>query len=280
MTNALINLQDAKPTFKYVPPLFLIYGRNGIGKSWFASKAARPIFLDLDQNIFELAVDSNRSFNVKLEKFQDVLQFLGLLINENHSYKTVIIDSLSSLERLIENHVLQAKKVTSLADFQYGQGYLMMLPLWEQVLGKLKALRIQKKMTVLMLGHYKEKRDPNLAGESYLHYQLDLYERAAKLLINSCSAVFFADYKVEVIHEKEKFGQEISKARSSERRLFTDEGVKFLAKNTYGMPADIPMTWEALYDHVKAHFIKIRENLPNRDAPQQEQLTTPEGEGQ
>jgi AAA domain len=222
MTQALINLNESKPTFQFVPPLWLIYGRNGIGKSYFASKSNAPIFIDLDENIFELPVDSNRSFDISIFTFQDVISFLDMLYHQNHTYKTLVVDSLSSLEKLIIQKILLETGAKSLGDFQYGQGYLRMLPFWEHFLANLKLLRTVKKMTIILLGHYKEKRDPNLTGESYLQYQIDLYERAAKLLVNCCSAVFFADDKVVVHHERQAFGQEIAKAVASERVLYTD----------------------------------------------------------
>lgn len=256
--------------FQYMPPMLLIYGRNGIGKSYFGTQFKNPVFLDLDKNIYELSVDSNRSFGLELESFIDVIDFLNRLINEEHSYETIVIDSLSSLERLVERHVVmmnnsnsQKKPVKSLADFQYGQGHQMMMPLWEQFLSKMMILRTKKKLNVLMLAHYKEKRDPNLLGDGYQQYQIDLYEKAAKLLVNSCSAVLFADYKVEVVHYKEN-RQDVAKAKGSERRLFTDEGVRFMAKNTYGMPYDIPMSYDVLADYVREHFLKLKETFNNR----------------
>ena len=175
----LTSLKEAKSVFQYMPPMLLIYGRNGIGKSYFASQFKNPVFLDLDKNIYELSVDSNRSFGIELESITDVLDFLNRLINEEHEHETIVIDSLSSLERLIERHILKTKNAKSLADFQYGQGYQMMMPLWEQFLSKIMALRTQRKLTVLMLGHYKEKRDPNLLGVGYQQYQIDLYEKNA-----------------------------------------------------------------------------------------------------
>jgi hypothetical protein len=282
MTHQLINLSEAKPTFQFVPPMFLVYGRNGIGKSYFASKSTRPIFIDLDENIFELPVDSNRSFDISIFTFQDVMSFLDMLYHQNHTYKTLVVDSLSSLEKLIIQKILLETGAKSLGDFQYGQGYLRMIPLWEQFLVNIKLLRTVKKMTIILLGHYKEKRDPNLTGESYLQYQIDLYDRAAKLLVNCCSAVFFADDKVVVHHER----QEIAKAVASERLLYTDEGVKFLAKNTYGMPPTIPMEWTAVYHYAKAHYQKVKATfnekqcVSNREVPVTEQLTTQKGEGQ
>jgi hypothetical protein len=273
-----VALQSPRLTFQYTAPMLIVYGRNGIGNSRFASTFKSPIFLDLDQNIFELLVDSNRSFDTNITKFQDVLDFLGRLINEDHPYETVVIDSLSSLERLIEAAVIQKKNVTSLGDFQFGQGHQMMMPLWEQFLIKIKTLRIEKAMTILMLGHPKEKKDPNLAGDSYLQYQVDLYDRAAKLLINSCSGVFLADYAVDVVYTKEEFGKETPKPRNAERRLFTNEKVKFIAKNTYGIPSDIPMTYDALREHVRDHFIEVKKSLRNREAQKQGQLILSKGE--
>ena len=271
-------LQEARPHFERMPPMLLIYGRNGIGKSYLAAQFKRPVFLDLDRNIYELPVISNRSIGVALNTFTDVIRFLDHLIQEDHTCKTVVIDSLSSLERMVEAHILQGKRATSLADFQYGQGYQMMMPLWEQFLGKLTHLRTQCRMTVLMLGHYKEKRDPNLTGEAYQCYHIDLYEKAAKLLANSCSGVLFADYKVHVVHEKEKFSQDVAKVRGSERRLYTNEGVKFLAKNTYSMPSDIPMTYEAIAECVKAHFTHLESLLNPKESNTTDSLTNPQGE--
>ena len=95
MSQTLVNLKEARAVFEYTAPMLLVYGRNGIGKSYFVAHFKSPIFLDLDQNIFELPVDSNRSFDAPLKKFQDVLDFLGRLINEAHPYETVVIDSLS-----------------------------------------------------------------------------------------------------------------------------------------------------------------------------------------
>ena len=49
-----ISLKNAAPKVVYVPPKIILYGRNGIGKSTFALKAPAPIFLDLDENLYEL----------------------------------------------------------------------------------------------------------------------------------------------------------------------------------------------------------------------------------
>ncbi len=254
LTPPPINLKNLKPKVVYVPPKIILYGRNGIGKSCFASRAPNPIFLDLDENIYELPCISNRSLGVSLKTYDDVMGFLGTLFNQDHEFKTLVIDSLSSLEKLITQKVLQDSNLTSLAGFQYGQGYLKMLPLWEQVLVKLKHLWSHKKLTIIMLAHFKEKREEHLTGISYMQYQINLYEKASELLRNWCSAVLFADDEVELTDETVEFNRKISKISKSTRVLHTDGGTTFLAKNTYNLPAKIAMDWQVLFNHIQAYY--------------------------
>ena len=135
-----IDLKNVHPKVIYVPPKLILYGRNGIGKSRFALKTPNPVFLDLDENIYELPCISNKTLGFDIKTFDDVLAFLGTLFNEEHEFKTLVIDSLSSLEKLVTEKVLKESNVSSLASFQYGQGYQKMMPLWEQFLQKLKTL--------------------------------------------------------------------------------------------------------------------------------------------
>ena len=249
-----IDLKNAKPKVIYVPPKIILYGRNGIGKSRFALKAPNPIFLDLDENIYELSVSSNKTFGVSIKTYDDVMAFLGTLFNQDHEFKTLVVDSLSSLEKLVIEKVLKDNKVSSLASFQYGQGYQKMMPLWDQFLEKLKNLWEHKKIMVIMLAHFKEKREEHLTGASYMQYQINLYEKASELLRNWCSCVLFADDEIELKDETVEFNRKISKVSKSTRVLHTDGGTTFLAKNTYNLPSKLPLDWNVLFNHIQAYY--------------------------
>jgi hypothetical protein len=249
-----IDLKNVYPKVIYVPPKIILYGRNGIGKSRFASCAPSPIFLDLDENIYELSVSSNKTFGVTLKTYEDVMAFLGTLFNQDHEFKTLVVDSLSSLEKLVIEKVLKDNKVSSLASFQYGQGYQKMMPLWDQFLEKLKNLWEHKKIMVIMLAHFKEKREEHLTGASYMQYQINLYEKASELLRNWCSCVLFAEDEIELTNETVEFNRKISKVKSSTRVLHTDGGTTFLAKNTYNLPSKLPLDWNVLFNHIQAYY--------------------------
>ena len=267
-----IDLKNVHPKVIYVPPKLILYGRNGIGKSRFALKTPNPVFLDLDENIYELPCISNKTLGFDIKTFDDVLAFLGTLFNEEHEFKTLVIDSLSSLEKLVTEKVLKESNVSSLASFQYGQGYQKMMPLWEQFLQKLKNLWNYKKITIIMLAHFKEKREEHLTGASYMQYQINLYEKASELLRNWCSCVLFAEDEIELQDETVEFNRTISKVKGSTRVVHTDGGTTFLAKNTYNLPPKLPLDWNILFDHIKNYYKQF-----NQSSGANEQQTQQEG---
>ncbi|MEI6628629.1 MAG: ATP-binding protein [Alphaproteobacteria bacterium] len=256
MTQTLsqIDLKNANPKVIYVPPKIILYGRNGIGKSRFALKAPNPIFLDLDENIYELPITSNKTLGIPIKTYEDVMAFFGILFNQDHEFKTLVVDSLSSLEKLVIEKVLKDSNKSSLASFQYGQGYQKMMPLWEDFLQKLKNLWEYKKIIIILLAHFKEKREENLTGASYLQYKINLYEKASELLRNWCSCVLFADDEIILEDEAIEFNRKISKVKNSTRVIHTDGGTTFLAKNTYNLPPKLPLDWNVLFNHIQAYY--------------------------
>lgn len=257
-----IDLKNVKPKVIYVPPKIILYGRNGIGKSTFALKAPSPIFLDLDENIYELPCISNKTLGVQIRTYDDVLAFLGTLFNQDHEFKTLVVDSLSSLEKLIMQKVVLTTNnvnVTSFGDFKYGAGHLKMMPLWEEFLQKLKNLWNHKKLIIILLAHFKEKREENLTGTSYLQYQINLYEKSSELLRNWCSCVLFAEDEIVLEDEAIEFNRKISKVKNSTRIIHTDGGTTFLAKNTYNLPSKLPLDWQTLFKHIQSYYTQFNQ---------------------
>ena len=79
------------------PRRIVLYGTHGIGKSTWGSMAPKPIFIQTEDGLGEIACDK---FPLA-RRFDDVMQALSELYTEEHSYRTVVVDSLDWLERLI-----------------------------------------------------------------------------------------------------------------------------------------------------------------------------------
>jgi len=80
------------------PPITVIHGSPGIGKTTLGAAAPSPVFIRTEDGMGTLTCDA---FPVA-ETFQDVLDALTALFSDpKHGYQTVVIDSLSALEPLI-----------------------------------------------------------------------------------------------------------------------------------------------------------------------------------
>lgn len=87
------------------PRRVMLYGVHGIGKSTFGAMAPNPVFIQTEDGLSN--IDCAR-FPLA-ESFHDVMAMLMELYSEQHDFRTVVIDSLDWLERLIWTHVCREK---------------------------------------------------------------------------------------------------------------------------------------------------------------------------
>lgn len=150
-----------------------IYGVEGIGKSTFASKFPKPLFLDLDKGTARLDVDRIEDISTWSELMKTVQDFAYM---ENNPYETLIIDTADAAARLCEKHVIQtrAQGKTSIEDIPYGKGYKMLAEEFATLLIWLEVL-IEKGFNVVILAHAMMKTitKPDDDGQ-YDHWELKL----------------------------------------------------------------------------------------------------------
>ena len=105
------------------PPIIVLHGSPGIGKTTFAASAPAPVFIRTEDGLGILPTDA---FPVA-ETWPQVLESMGALFNEPHTYRTVIFDSLSALHPFICHQVAEDATKPSIEDLGYGKGYVLAL---------------------------------------------------------------------------------------------------------------------------------------------------------
>jgi hypothetical protein len=75
----------------------LIYGSSGVGKTVFGSTADKVLFLDAEAGM--MSVKDKKIDRVKIKTFQDVIDSYNFLKSGQHEYKTVVIDSLTEIQK-------------------------------------------------------------------------------------------------------------------------------------------------------------------------------------
>lgn len=232
------------------PRRVLIYGVQGVGKSTFAASAPSPIFIDTEGGLNDIDVEGAFETATSLE---DVRQQLKFLAESEHDYKTIVIDSIDWLEKLIWQHVCKQYGVESISDIDYGKGYGFAAEVWRKVLGSLDKLR-DKGMGIVLVGHSKIVRVDPPDVDPYDRYMVDLHKEPASMLQEWCDEVLFACYKLYTKVQEGDFGRKSYKALGGERILRTQEQPFCQAKSRLSsLPEEIPLSWAEYAQAVNAN---------------------------
>ena len=231
------------------PPRILAYGVEGVGKSTFAAAAPNPIFVQTEDGLGEI---DTAKFPLA-QTLDEVFTCLKALAEESHDFQTVVLDSADWLERLIWDRVCQDFGVRSIekADGGYGKGYVHALTYWRQIVGLLNTLRDKRGMIVIVIAHSKVERFEDPENSAYDRYTPRLHKAAVSLLCEWADAVLFATKRFRVSKEQGTGFQGDRAiatpvgADGGERILRTVGSPACIAKNRYGLPAEIPLSWSA-----------------------------------
>lgn len=231
------------------PPRIVLYGIHGIGKSTFAAECPAPIFIQTESGLDALQVEA---FELAKD-WSDVCNAVDYLSTKEHNYKTVVLDSLDWAEKLVFDAVCREKGAKEIAELPFGRGYAAAESKWKYVLDALTFLNDSKKMLVVLLAHAQVKRFEDPERDAYDRYELDLNKRAAALVSEWCDILAFATLSTTVKSKDTKFGGTITKATSSgDRIVYLEERPAHDAKNRYGLPHEMPLSWDAIATEIKA----------------------------
>ena len=227
-------------------PRIFLYATHGIGKSTFASAAPNPIFICTEDGLGSI---DTASFPLASSS-ADVMGALETLYTQTHDFQTVVLDSADWYEQILQREIEATHKPAELA---YGKSAIILADRWKQLLDGLNALRNDKGMAVIIIGQCEIKRFDSPEVDSYDRYQPKLAARSSALVQEWADTVLFANYKTVVRKEDVGFNKSVSKGiATGERVLHTSETPAFLAKNRYGLPAQLPFNWTAFSQAMSA----------------------------
>lgn len=224
---------------KRKPPRILLYGIEGIGKSTFASNFPAPIFVQTEDGL-----DNINCSSFPLSKsFDEVIEDLDELVVYDHEFKTVVIDSLDWLERLVWDKVCVENKVSSIEGIGYGRGYVIALTYWKKIVELLDRLRNEKKMIVLLLAH--------AVSEDYSDAEVAQLKRFTPRLHKSARSLF-AEYVDLMLLATRRFG---AVKGTGERIVKTEAAPQQVAKSRYRIPPVLPLDANAVLGAIRQSIV-------------------------
>ena len=250
------------------PPRIIINGLAKIGKSTFASSAPNPIVIAIQGedgidaiNVATWRDDKKRP--IPCRSITELFQRIEQLSTAEHSYRTVVIDSATTLDRLVLQEALIREGVKEPINLGGGYGHQSdtICKIWMEISECFEWLRNERDMTVIMTGHVVVKTSKNPLVDKYDAYSMDINTKAGEMLFQVFDCLLFANKKVNTSEEDAGFNRKrriaIDNTRK-DRKIYTQAHPSYPAggRGVYGMlPNEIDLCWEsfqAAVDEAKA----------------------------
>jgi hypothetical protein len=236
-------------------PLWItLYAVEGLGKSTFASKAPKPLFIDVEHGTRELDVErfvfDEATGRTTPESLTEFIAALRALDTDEHDYKTAVVDTLDAVEALIHAHICYRDGKQGIEDYGFGKGYVAALDEWRVLAAMFERLR-KRGINVITLAHTAIKAFKDPASEGYDRYQMKLHQSAAGLMKERSDIVLFGTHEDHAVkNDKTKRVRGVS---TGSRIIHTVHNAAWDAKNRHDLPEEMPLDWDEFWEAVQAH---------------------------
>ncbi len=226
-------------------PRIVLLGVEKVGKSTFGSQSDSPIFIPMkgEQGIDGLDVAKFPP----AQTYEDIIDAIRILYQDQHDYKTVVLDSTSAAEPIIWDKACKAAGVDSIEKVGggFGKGYVEVLKFWREIMDGFDALRDDRGMTTVLIGHVKAKEFNDPEADPYTTYMFDVHDKTANSLYRWADCILFAGFKKAIVQKSDAgFNKTKSRATGSGQRvLYTEKRPAHPGGNRYSLPYELPLSW-------------------------------------
>ena len=245
----------------------VIYGPEGIGKSTFASKFPAPLFIDTE--------GSTSRLNVARTDPPSSLAMLSSMLTElaqnNHGYKTLVLDTADWAERLCIKAVCEKNSKAGIEDFGYGKGFTYAYEEMGRILNQLTTIW-EHGMNIVITAHaaIRKFEQPDEMG-AYDRWELKLINapkcNVCAMIKEWADMVIFANYKTFAV-AVDKDGKK-HKAQGGERVMYTTHSPCWDAKNRFDLAPELPFDFGQIAHIFGAQPATVSKNETVQQAVQQ-----------
>lgn len=238
MSNTLSSMVE-KPIDK--PVIATVLGDAGLGKTSLACTFPDPVVIRGEDGLQSIPIEQRPDALPVISKVEQLWDQLTLLIKEEHNYKTVVIDSVTALERLfvqdvIENDPKNPKGINQ-ALGGYGNGTAAVAAQHERVRKACGILRDKKGMNVIFIAHAEVETIQPPDDEDYSRYSLRLGKKSVAPYTDDVDLVAFVKLQT---FTKSSNGDKNKAISDGSRVVVCHATASNVSKNRFGIEEELP----------------------------------------
>lgn len=220
------------------PIIATITGDAGVGKTTLAATFPKPIFIRAEDGLQAVPKDRRPDAFPVLSSVDDLWKQMIALVREEHEYKTLVIDSVTQLETMFAEHVIDSdpKKPTSLAQAMggYGAGFQAVATMHGRVRKAAKMLN-EKGMHVVFIAHSDVSTIELPDQDPYSRYELRLNKKSMPHYVDNVDLVAYL--KLETFTRGD--GERKKAISDGTRVAVCYTAAAQISKNRFGITDDI-----------------------------------------
>lgn len=234
-----MSILDTVTTVEDRPVIATISGDAGTGKTRLAATFPKPIFIRAEDGLQSVPAGERPAAFPVLESADQLWEQLKALINEEHDFQTLVIDSVTQLDTLFINTILETdpKKPKSIAQAMggYGAGFQALSGYHGRVRKAAGILNQKKRMHIVFIAHSETTTIELPDQDPYTRYDIRLHKKSVQHYIDNTDLVGFM--KLETFTHGD--GERKKAISDGSRLLVTYATAANISKNRFGITQDL-----------------------------------------
>lgn len=226
----------AKPTLGAIH--CTLVGEGGIGKTSLAATFPNPVFILAEDGLASLAGSDIQAFPL-IKHSSEVFEAIKVLATEPHEFKTLVIDSITQLNIMIESEIVESDtknpKTINQALGGYGAGHNAVAQVHGQIREWCSRLAYEKGMNIIYIAHADSETVEPPDNDSYTRYTVRMNKRSVSHYSDNVDIVAFLKLKTMT-----SGAGDTKRAKTTGERMITCYPTpSHISKNRFGIKEDL-----------------------------------------